>query len=70
MEPSVVADQWRSLCCGKSIGHKRIEVFEPVEVAGLRLTVDEATATAIIHSFESLFSFKPRPAVQSTLPYR
>lgn len=36
--------EWRTLCSGKIIGHKRIERFEPTEVQKVRLRVVEAIA--------------------------
>ncbi len=41
-------DQWRTLCQGQSIGHKRIERFAPAEVSKLRLRCTKSTATPII----------------------
>ena len=52
VEGLVGADRWRTLCRGKSIGHKRIEVFEPVEVAGVKVTIHKATATPIVRSLK------------------
>jgi alpha-L-fucosidase len=41
---------WEKVCEGTSIGHKRIQQFAPVEVAGVRLRVTKSTATPIIRS--------------------
>ena len=41
-------DTWRELCAGESVGHKRIEQFEPVEIARLRLRVSESVAEPLV----------------------
>ncbi|MCX5677105.1 MAG: alpha-L-fucosidase [Planctomycetota bacterium] len=41
---------WSKVCEGKSIGHKRIHRFEPVEAAAVRLSVSESTAEPMIRS--------------------
>ncbi|MBN1422449.1 MAG: glycoside hydrolase family 29, partial [Planctomycetes bacterium] len=38
-------NEWRKLCEGSSIGQKRIQRFEPVEVARIRLRVTRSIAT-------------------------
>jgi alpha-L-fucosidase len=38
-------NDWKELCAGSSIGHKRIEKFAPVEVAKIRLHCTKTTAT-------------------------
>ncbi len=40
--------RWQTLCQGTSVGHKRIEQFEPVEVAAVRLRVTGSVAVPII----------------------
>ncbi|NQT85476.1 alpha-L-fucosidase, partial [bacterium] len=40
--------EWRSLCEGQSIGHKRIQSFDAVDVAAVRLKTAEATAEPIL----------------------
>jgi len=40
--------EWRSLCEGQSIGHKRIQPFDAVDVAAVRLKTAEATAEPIL----------------------
>ena len=42
---------WRTLAGGQSIGHKRIEQFEPVEVAKIRLRVQKSVAEPLIRMF-------------------
>lgn len=37
-----VNGQWKTVCDGKSIGHKRIQEFAPVKTKSLRLVVSEA----------------------------
>lgn len=44
VEGLVAGREWRALCSGESIGHKRIEQFSPVEVAAMRLRVTRSTA--------------------------
>jgi len=39
---------WRELCRGASIGHKRIERFEPIRVSTLRLRVLRSVAKPLI----------------------
>ena len=34
-----LADQWIPLCEGESVGHKRIQTFDPVHVTAVRLTI-------------------------------
>lgn len=48
VEGLVGGDAWQPLCEGISIGHKRIQQFEPVEVGKLRLRVTESIAEPII----------------------
>lgn len=36
--------EWQELCCGQSVGHKRIEQFPPIEVAAVRFQVDKSKA--------------------------
>ncbi len=50
IEGLVGADTWRSLCTGQSVGHKRIEQFDPVEVAKVRLRTLRATAKPLIRT--------------------
>lgn len=33
---------WQTLCQGESVGHKRIQTFDPVEVSAIRLIVDKS----------------------------
>lgn len=42
---------WRQLAAGSCVGHKRIELFEPVESQAFRLRVLSAKATPQIRSF-------------------
>jgi len=50
IEGMVGADTWRTLCTGQSVGHKRIEQFEPVEVAKVRLRTRRAAAEPLIRT--------------------
>ncbi len=42
---------WATLCEGESVGHKRIQTFEPTLVNKVRLIVNESIATPQIRSF-------------------
>jgi alpha-L-fucosidase len=44
VEGLVAGGTWRKLCEGQSVGHKRIEQFDAVEVAAVRLKVTESAA--------------------------
>ncbi len=43
--------EWRRLCDGTSIGHKRIQRFDPVEAARLRLRVTQSVGAPVIRDF-------------------
>jgi len=45
LEGLVPGGSWRSLCSGECVGHKRIQSFDPVAVAAVRLKIVEAKAT-------------------------
>ena len=51
VEGLVPGNTWQKLCDGTSIGHKRIQRFEPVEVAKLRLRLTESVAPPRIRQF-------------------
>lgn len=44
----LVGGQWKPLCSGQSVGHKRIERFAPAEVARIRLRTTESVAEPVI----------------------
>ncbi|HRO45746.1 alpha-L-fucosidase [Agriterribacter sp.] len=46
-----IKNKWKTICDGQSIGHKRIQQFEPTECTKIRLVVVKATAEPIIKSF-------------------
>jgi alpha-L-fucosidase len=48
MLEGLAGDRWTELAHGKSIGHKRIERFRPIEVAKVRFRVTEAAAGPVI----------------------
>ena len=52
-----VDGKWQTVCTGESVGHKRIEKFEPVEATALKLTVTESIALPDIINF-SAYSVK------------
>lgn len=45
LEGLVEGGNWRPLCNGESVGHKRIQSFDATEVAAVRLNIAEARAT-------------------------
>ncbi|MDO5607798.1 MAG: alpha-L-fucosidase [Capnocytophaga sp.] len=49
--------KWIDLCEGESVGHKRIQTFEPTQVSRIRLVIEEQIAPAIIKNF-SVFTIK------------
>ena len=48
-----VNGKWQTICNGESVGHKRIEKFNPVETDILRLTVNESVALPDIINFSA-----------------
>ena len=48
-----VNGKWQTVCSGESVGHKRIEKFDPVEATALRLTVLQSTALPDIINFSA-----------------
>lgn len=52
-----VSGRWQTVCSGESVGHKRIEKFNPVEATELRLTVTQSIALPDIINF-SVFDVK------------
>ena len=48
VEGKVSGGSWKKLCEGESVGHKRIQRFDPVDVAAVRLNVTSSMATPII----------------------
>jgi len=45
VEGLVAGNRWQTLCQGQSVGHKRIQRFDAVEVATVRLKTTESVAT-------------------------
>jgi len=50
VEVLVAADRWQVVCTGQSVGHKRIQDFDPVEGAKVRLKVTKSVAEPIIRT--------------------
>lgn len=48
-----VNGKWQTVCNGESVGHKRIEKFNPVETTALRLTVLQSIALPEIMNFSA-----------------
>jgi len=44
-------NEWRKVCEGTSIGHKRIQNFDPVEAARVRIRITKSTDVPIIREF-------------------
>ena len=47
-----VGEEWRPLCDGQSIGHKRIQEFPPVEVSAVRLRVRSSVEVPLIRKLQ------------------
>ena len=47
--------KWATICKGLSIGHKRIQQFEPVLTRKIRLIIPKAAATPQIKKFSVFF---------------
>ena len=43
-------NNWEKLCDGTSIGHKRIQQFDPRRLSAVRLKIDQAKATPVIRN--------------------
>lgn len=56
--------RWRELCAGESIGHKRIQQFDPVTVDAVRLRVNESAGEPIIRQLAvyNIHTLPPDPA--------
>ena len=50
-----VNGKWQTVCSGESVGHKRIEKFEPIEASALRLTIPESIALPDIINFNAYY---------------
>ena len=48
-----VNGKWQTVCNGESVGHKRIEKFNPVETTALRLTILQSIALPEIMNFSA-----------------
>lgn len=47
----LISGVWKRLCSGKTIGHKRIQEFDPVLVSKVRLKITETIAPVVIRNF-------------------
>lgn len=45
--------KWKTVCRGESVGHKRIERFDPVKASALRFVVEESRAMPDIKAFSA-----------------
>lgn len=50
-----IQGKWQPICTGESVGHKRIEKFEPVDATALRLTVLESIGLPEILNFSAFY---------------
>ncbi|MEN6426395.1 MAG: alpha-L-fucosidase [Phycisphaerales bacterium] len=50
IEGLVGAGTWQTLCTGQSVGHKRIQQFDAVQVAKVRLNVSKSAAEPLIRT--------------------
>ena len=50
-----VDGQWKEVCRGTAIGHQKIDLFEPVETARLRLRIDKSVAEPLIRRFAAFY---------------
>jgi len=55
VEGRVAGGTWQPLCQGISIGHKRIQRFDPIEVSAVRLRLTSSVAAPMIRKL-SVFS--------------
>lgn len=51
-----VNGKWQTICNGSSVGHKRIESFEPVETDAVRLVVNKCLDTPVVINFSVYYS--------------
>lgn len=57
-----VGGVWKALASGTAIGHKRIDLFEPVEVSELRLRITKSAARPVIRKFAAYATASPTAA--------
>ena len=50
-----VNGSWIPVCKGTSIGHKRIQSFDPIKASALRLTVEKAIGMPEISNFSACY---------------
>jgi hypothetical protein len=51
VEGFVPGEGWKILCSGTSVGHKRIQMFEPAVVSKVRFTATKTAAMPVIREF-------------------
>lgn len=47
--------KWKEICKGTSVGHERIQVFDPVKAKFVRLVIEKAAGMPYIHFFNAYF---------------
>ncbi len=58
----LVEGGWKPLCSGSSVGHKKIDQFQPARVNGLRLRVKESAASPVVRKFAAYHAGRANPA--------
>ncbi len=58
----LVSGNWQLLCKGITIGHKRIQRFEPATVSAVRLTITDQTGSTTIRNFSVYHMEETLPA--------
>ena len=61
IEGLVPGNRWQKLCDGLSVGHKRIQAFDAIEVAALRLRITESVAAPRIRRLAACACGTPPP---------
>jgi alpha-L-fucosidase len=49
---ALINNKWQEVCSGSSVGHKRIQMFTPVQTRKLRLTITKSIAEPQVLSFK------------------
>lgn len=62
VEGLVGGDKWIKLCDGISVGHKRIQQFDPVEVGAVRLRITKSVAKPVIRELAIYNCIPSNPA--------
>lgn len=63
-----VDGQWRQVCAGIAIGHKKIDAFPAVTATRLRFTAKDSVGTPVLRSFAAYYAGKIPAARTKTAP--